>query len=404
MPVAEGPLHILMIAPTSFFGDYGGHIRIYEETLALQALGHRVTIATYYKGRDVAGLDIRRTARLPWRADYEVGSSRHKFAFDAYLAATTWRTAGQVRPDIVHGHMHEGALLGWPAARRWGAPLVFDFQGSLSAEMVDHGFLQVGSRLHRLFMRLERFICRRPAAILTSSLRARDLLTATFGVPVERITPLPDCVDVRRFDPARFSAAEKAAVKAQWNVPPDAPLVVYLGLLADYQGIPQLLQAAALFQERGVAGHFLIMGYPNVRQYQAQAAQLGVSGRVTFTGKVHYDLAPLYLSLGDVAVSAKLSATEGSGKVLNYMALGLPVVAFDNSVHREYLGDDGVYAPNGDAAALAERLLALLADPAERQQRGRQLRARAQRQYSWEQSAQAIVGVYRRLLAASQGT
>ena len=60
-----------MIAPTSFFSDYGGHIRILEETRTLEAMGHRVTIATYYKGSDMPGLDICRTAPLPWHTDYE---------------------------------------------------------------------------------------------------------------------------------------------------------------------------------------------------------------------------------------------------------------------------------------------------------------------------------------------
>jgi len=130
-----------MIAPTSFFSDYGGHIRILEETRALQARGVEVAIVTYYKGNDVPGLDIRRTVPLPWHTDYEVGSSRHKLAFDAYLAAKALAEARRFRPDIIHGHMHEGALIGGAPARLLGVPLVFDFQGSLSAEMVDHHFL-----------------------------------------------------------------------------------------------------------------------------------------------------------------------------------------------------------------------------------------------------------------------
>ena len=64
----ERPLRILMIAPTSFFSDYGGHIRILEETRHLQAAGHKVAIVTYYKGSDMPGLDIRRTWPLPWDA------------------------------------------------------------------------------------------------------------------------------------------------------------------------------------------------------------------------------------------------------------------------------------------------------------------------------------------------
>jgi len=52
---------VLMIAPTSFFADYGCHVRIFEETRILEKLGHKVTIVTYRNGDPVAGLDIRRT-------------------------------------------------------------------------------------------------------------------------------------------------------------------------------------------------------------------------------------------------------------------------------------------------------------------------------------------------------
>ena len=94
-----------MIAPTSFFNDYGGHIRILEEALALKARKHEVTIVTYYKGNDVPGLNIERAWPLPWRTDYEVGSSRHKLAFDVNLAARSIQIGRAIRPDIIHGHM-----------------------------------------------------------------------------------------------------------------------------------------------------------------------------------------------------------------------------------------------------------------------------------------------------------
>jgi len=80
--VQVSSLSILMIAPTSFFADYGCHVRILEEARALQRLGHRVTIVTYHNGNPVEGLDIRRSLPVPWRRDYEVGSSRHKIGFD----------------------------------------------------------------------------------------------------------------------------------------------------------------------------------------------------------------------------------------------------------------------------------------------------------------------------------
>ena len=87
------------------------------------------------------------------------------------------------------------------------------------------------------------------------------------------------------------------------------------------------------------------------------AQQLGLAEHTTFTGKIPYRQARDYLALGDVAVAPKLSATEGSGKILNYMAMGLPTVAFETPVSREYLGDDGIYATPGDPQSLAEALL-----------------------------------------------
>lgn len=384
-----------MVAPTSFFGDYGGHIRILEETLALQALGHQVTIVTYYKGNDVPGLDIRRTAALPWRAQYEVGSSRHKLAFDLYLAAKALRVGLEVRPDVIHGHMHEGALIGGLLAKWLRVPLVFDYQGSLTGEMVDHGFLNPQGWIYAWARRLERFIDRGlPQAILTSSLRARHSLENDFGVRPERIYPLPDCVDLDRFCPDYYSEEAKAALRERLGIPPGRPIVAYLGLLANYQGTGHLLEAAAHLQQAGEDVHFLIMGYPGVDGYRTLARDLGVAGRVTLTGRIPYTEAPCYLSLGDVAVSPKLSATEGSGKVLNYMAMAQPVVAYDTSVHREYLGEWGVYAPAGDVAGLAARIGELLQDPERRRGLGQQLRQRAAEKYSWGRAAGEIARVY----------
>jgi glycosyltransferase involved in cell wall biosynthesis len=394
---AAAPLRILMIAPTSFFNDYGGHIRILEEMRVLQAMGHEVAVVTYYKGSNMPGLDIRRTRPLPWRTDYEVGSSRHKLAFDLYLAAQSVREGSRYRPDVVHGHMHEGAVIGGLVAKMLRVPLVFDFQGSLSAEMVDHNFLDENGRVYPWVFRLEKFINRLPAAILTSSRQATDLLQDDFDIPAHRLQPLPDCADTARFNPENFTPEAKQALKQKLALPLDRPIVAYLGLLTDYQGIPHLLQAAAILKEQGTAAHFLIMGYPNVDHYQRLAQRWGVADRVTFTGKVEYRDAPFYLSLGDIAVAPKMSSTEGSGKVLNYMALAQPVVAYDSPVHREYLADLGVYAPSGDVDALAQALATLLHSPGYGRERGQQLRQRAIKEYSWQRAGEEIVALYRRL-------
>lgn len=398
-PGRNEALRVLMVAPTSFFSHYGGHIRILEETRSLQALGHRVTITTYYKGSDVPGLDIRRTAALPWRAEYEVGSSRHKLAFDLFLLPKVLGVGRRVRPHVVHGHMHEGALMGALLARLLRVPLVFDFQGSLTGEMLDHGFVRDGGFSFHFWRRLEAFICRLPQAILTSSEEAQNFLLRDFSVARERIIPLPDCADLSHFSPRRFSDEEKAYWRKQLDIPLDRPVVAYLGLLADYQGTGHLLRAAAQLKEQGENAHFLIMGYPNVDHYQAMARHLDIADRVTFTGRVDYlKMAPRYLSLGDVAVSPKMSTTEGSGKVLNYMAMGQPVVAYDSPVHREYLGEWGIYVPSGDVVGLAGAIVDLLGDGHRRCRLGEGLQRRAARKYSWTMAASRIDDLYRRLI------
>ena len=220
------------------------------------------------------------------------------------------------------------------------------------------------------------------------------MLAEQFAIETDRIQPLPDCVDINRFDPDRFSEAEKSALRRKLGIPEDRPVIAYLGLLADYQGIPHLIEAAGRLSQSRNNIHFLIMGYPREAYYQALANAAGLGNCMTFTGKVSYFEAPYYLSLGQIAVSAKLSATEGSGKVLNYMAMGQPVVAYDTPVHREYLGEFGVYAPAGEVEGLVQAILELLENPQQSHDLGKQLRQRACKEYSWRAAAEVIKSIY----------
>jgi glycosyltransferase involved in cell wall biosynthesis len=237
-----------------------------------------------------------------------------------------------------------------------------------------------------------------PQATLTSSIRAEKLLVDEFDVPEDSIHPLPDCVDLERFNAAKFSNEAKLGLRRRYGIPETRPIVAYLGLLADYQGTHHLVQAAAYLKQKGEDVHFLVMGFPKVDLYRAMADGLGVGDRMTFTGKVDYRDAPLYLSLGDIAVSAKMSATEGSGKVLNYMAMGQPVVAYDTVVHREYLAEHGVFTPVGAYQGLAEAVRELVHDPERRHCLGQALRQRARDHYSWENAGKKIGDLYESLI------
>ncbi|MDQ3700359.1 MAG: glycosyltransferase [Chloroflexota bacterium] len=419
---------ILAIAPTSFFADYGCHVRILEEGRALARRGHRVTVCTYHNGRDPEGVRVLRMPRVPWHAEVRVGSHYHKLYFDALLAARSL-TAAIGRVDVVHAHMHDGALIGYLVSRLRRVPLVFDYQGSLTREMVDHQFLRESSPWFRPVAWLEQMIERLPDAILTSSTNAADALRAArgrSGLPTsgsrifqlawqrKRARPslghetqnngrwngppveaLVDGVDLDSFGPCDPAAVGR--LRARYRIPTGRDVVGYIGLMAEYQGVGQLLFAARRVVERRPNTHFLIMGYPGWERYQQQAHDLQILDHVTFTGRVPYEQCALHLALADVAVSAKQSASEANGKLLNYMAMGLPTVVYETPVARELLGDLGVYAAPGDVAALADALLVLLDDPLRRAALGAALRQRVALHFSWDSVAARLEAVYTRL-------
>ncbi len=408
VPDAEGKrpgrFSLLKIAPTFFFADYGCHVRILEEIRVLQSLGHHPVLCTYPSGQDVPGIDIRRAAYGPWAPGVKVGPARRKLYLDPLLSLKAAQVAAEIKPDIVHAHLHDGALVGFPVSRAARAPLVFDFQGSLTGEMLDHGFLSRRSPLYHPWRLLEKTINGLADAIITSTANSAGLLVKRFGCPARKIFTVADCVNTDMFAPrwmignSNGHANELEALRRRLGVPAGYRVVVYLGLLQEYQGISHLLQAAKEVASRHLDVHFLIMGYPGLEKYRNMADELGISNRVTFPGRVPYEEAPLHLALGDVAVSPKMSETEGNGKLLNYMAMGLPTVTFDTPVSREILGDLGIFARTGDTHALASELESVLFNETAARALGEQLRARAVSVYSWVRGGKLIQEIYERLL------
>ena len=198
----------------------------------------------------------------------------------------------------------------------------------------------------------------------------------------------PDGVDTQTFHPAVSAHSPEALV------PAGRPIVVYLGLLNEYQGVPELLFAIPKVLRQVPDAHFLIMGYPNEELYRQRALALGVGDHVTFTGRVDYRQAPQYLALGSVAVSPKKDSTESNGKLYNYMAMSLPTVVFDTPVNREILGESGVYVPVGDVDGLAAAIARLLTDRRLATDLGTRLRRRVVDQFSWDYTARQLLSAY----------
>lgn len=385
--------NVIMIAPTPFFADRGCHVRIYEEARALQKLGNRVVIYTYHNGRDIAGINIRRIMNIPWYKKLEAGPSSHKFYLDFLLLLKLVGPCVKGKVNIIHAHLHEGALLGKIYKKFRRIPLVFDFQGSLSSELVDHNFLRKNSFPSKLVKKVEKSINSSADAIVVSSANSANLLRKELNIKKDKIFVVQDGVNVDEFKMYKNTAD----LKRKLNLPSNKKIVVYLGLLNKYQGVDCLLEAISYLAEKNQNVHFLIMGYPDVEKYKEIARRKGISHVVTFTGRIDYREAPRYLSLGDIAVSPKISKTESNGKLYNYMAMGLPTVVFDTPVNREILGELGIYAQLGDPVSLTEKLDMALSNEDLAKNLSKKLREKAVDVYSWQATGKKLMDVYQKL-------
>ena len=382
-------MRVLMLAPTPFFGDRGCHVRILEQVRALRRHDVEVLVVTYHVGRDVPAVRTVRTARLPWVRRLPVGFSIHKPALDLLLLVAAARAARRFRPDVIHGHLHEGAALAVVLGCLMGRPAVADLQGSLTGELIDHNTIPARGPLPALARAIERASVRGPTRLLASSTAFADELVERWGGG-DRVVTLPDGVDTEVFVPGLPVDDLRRALRLTGR-----RVVVYLGVLTPYQGVDDLIAAWPAVAIAVPDAHLLLMGHPNEARYRDIVARAGLAGSVTVTGRIDYGDAPRYLALGDVAVSAKRSATEANGKLLNYMATGLPTVAYDGPVAREILGEAGILAPPGDTAALAAASITLLEDAGERKWRGEALRERAVAAFSWSALAGRLVEIYR---------
>ena len=380
-----------MIAPTSFFADRGCHVQIYEQIRSLQKLGNKVCICTYHIGNNLPGIDIRRIQNFPWYKKLEAGPSLHKIYLDFFLLLKSLFVAWQIKPDIIHGHLHEGAAIGYAVSRILRVPLLFDLQGSLTGELTAHKFLSEQGIFFRLFYKAEKIIDNLADVVVTQSTDMLEELKDKFGVKDVCLTF--DGVNTDDFRPM----AKSAILKRKLEIPDDKKVVVYLGILSKYQGVDCFLEAMPKVLNKRKNVCFLIMGYPDIEKYKKMAETLGVLKDCRFTGRIDYKTAPEYLNLGDIAVGPKLGLTEADGKIYNYMACGLPIVASDTPVHREILDDTALYVKPADGAALAEGLLRLLNDQALAKELGTRARQRVVEKFTWDNVAERLVSCYNKI-------
>ena len=390
---------VLMLAPTPFFSDRGCHIRIYEEAKALVKLGVKVKIATYFAGQDMEGLELARAGKWVRYKKLAAGPSIKKPLIDLALLLQSRREIKEFKPDFIHCHLHEGAFIGLLATGAGAGgkkvPVILDYQGSLAAELFEHQrFFRVPG-IAGMMSATESGINSRVDAILLNCESLGREIRANARL---KCRVVGDGVDVERFSPQ----PKDPELLKKTGLDPGLPVIVYLGLLNRYQGLELLLKAAAQLKNKNVKFQMLVMGYP-LSDYQERAQDMGLAGLVKFTGRMDYNQAQKWLALGDVAVAPKIARSESNGKILNYLAMGIPVVCFDKPVNRELAGDCAEYAaldPGSEeksAEALALGMEKLLNDPGRRKELSTKSRKRALENFKWEVVAGRILKAYQEL-------
>jgi glycosyltransferase involved in cell wall biosynthesis len=389
---------VLNVVPTPFFADRGCHMRILGEMKALEKYGYQNIIVTYHNGRDLEGLDIRRIINIPWYRKLEAGPSIHKFYIDIILFFKAAAVYIRERPDIIYGHLHEGAFVGGLVKYllTWGrVPLVFDVQGSLTDELDTFDWLKGKKVIRWFFHTLEKFICSMPDFFICSSVSNGDIIRQRFKKPDDMVKVVIDGVHTDFFD-----KPPKRGFKKELGIPEDSPLIIFTGALLAAKGIWNLVDAIPMVLKERKDIHFLIVGYP-VEETKKRVEELGVQDNVHFTGMVDYFELPDYLLISDIAVEPKMEkAGEASGKVINYMGAGLPVVCFEGKNNRRFLGDGGIFAADNKIENLAKKMIWAVENPEEAGKLGEKSKQRVEEVFSWNNSIKDTVEAFSMLTSA----
>lgn len=379
----------LVVAPTPFFSDRGCHIRILEQQQGVSKfLGNRYQsrICTYHIGDDVEDLNIQRTVTIPWYKKRSAGPSWHKIYLDFFLLILTVRHIIIFKPDLIHAHLHEGLVISW-FARLLSfskAPILFDVQGSLSKELTEYSF---GNRFFRSFSKkVENWSYAHSDMIISSSKRLKGYIEDAFEV--QGISVIPDGV-------FNFLPDQNFDHKIDINLN-GKDVVLYAGGLSQAKGFDVFLRAFARLRKKNSQAYALIIGYQQKEFFSEMARELGVAEHVHFLGKVSYFKLSPFFKMAHIAVDPKSGVSkESSGKILNYMAAGLPVVCFNNDHNRALLHSSNGFAPES-VKGLAQGMYELL-ENADRREKASQGNIKASKKHSWESVTQNLSEIYLKL-------
>jgi glycosyltransferase involved in cell wall biosynthesis len=315
------------------------------------------------------------------------------------FAAAVSRVGRSERFDVVHYRSIWGGLELAQARRELGYRALFEVNGLPSIELPYHYPGLAGAPLLDKLRERELATLALSDAIVTPSNVTRDYLES-IGAERGRVTVVRNGVDLARFVATPLPEPGERA-----------PVILYVGTFAEWQGLDDLLSAVALLVPRGPL-LVRIVGRARKRQrrhLEKRIAKLGLDGVATVEPPLPHDDVPALIRGADICVAplelGERNVTQGCCplKILEYLASGRPVVATNLPVVRELVREEAealLFTP-GKPADLARQLGRLLGD------RGLAARiagagaARAARDFGWDASGRGLVAVYEGLLGSA---
>jgi glycosyltransferase involved in cell wall biosynthesis len=373
--------------------------RVWQEATTLRDSGYLVSIICptgrgyERKFEEIDGIHVYRYP-LPVEASGVVGYALEYAVALAWTFALAWRVLLTRGFDVVQAcNPPDLFFLIGAFFRLFGKKFVFDHH-DLNPELYEAKF---GRRdfFHRLMLKLEYWTFRCADVSIATNESYRRIATGRGRMPPERV----------------FVVRSGPSLERLKILPPDERLkrgrrhlVGYVGVMGKQEGIDCLLRAARhlVFDLGRTDVHFgLVGGGTSLEEMKALAQALGVADYVTFTGRVPDGEMLAMLNTADVCVNPdvanELNDKSTMNKILEYMALGKPIVQFDLTEGRHSARHASLYARKGDVFDFAAKIVELLDDPARRAEMGRYGRKRVEDELEWRHEAPKLLAAYEAL-------
>jgi glycosyltransferase involved in cell wall biosynthesis len=301
------------------------------------------------------------------------------------------------RFDIVHSTTPKGGLLAAIAGRLAGIPLrVHTFTGQPWVTL--RGPMAQVARL------ADRAIGALDTHCYADSASQRQFLIASGVARPEKISVIGDGsiagVDLMRFDPGRFSPAQRAATRMALGISEQSKVVLFVGRVGVDKGVMEMLEAFHAALAAGIDADLVLVGPfdpPAGPENAVSVSPLLRHPRIHHVG--YTDTPEDYMAVADLICLP--SYREGFGTVvIEAAAMGVPTLGTDIYGLRDAVADGvtGVLVPAKDAQTLTEKLKSLLAAPEELARLGRAARARAQKLFDARVVNDKVVDEYARLM------